>query len=268
RRVPLPVLDQAYYAGDRDLYVPDAVDDELAEFVGYFMGDGSLHAKGLRFSVADADLDVVERLKILSKGLFGLEPTVSQEQGYQEVSLSSVRLARWWKAAGLAKDLPGQDHTGKGWMPRVPSVLLEANDPGVYAAFLRGLFEADGTVLEGVPSLSTAHAGFAGEVRTLLLTLGLASTTRVTQSGYGGDCHVVRLRNIDDALRFDEIVGFMGGRKNRLMADLEPARSAKGDRIVLAHQVWDELVPKGHQMRDRVFQSLRKHGGVPRQVAQ
>src|SRR5699024_3076085 len=82
------------------------------------------------------------------------------------------------------------------------------------------------------------------------------------------DCHVVRLRNIDHALRFDEIVGFMGGRKNRLMADLEPARSAKGDRIVLAHQVWDELVPKGHQMRDRVFQSLRKHGGVPRQVAQ
>ena len=58
RRVPLPVLDQAYYTDDRDLRVPDAVTPELAELVGYFMGDGSLHAKGIRFCVADTDLDV------------------------------------------------------------------------------------------------------------------------------------------------------------------------------------------------------------------
>src|SRR5260370_13084588 len=95
RVIPLPVLDQAYYAGDRDLWVPDAVTPELAELVGYFMGDGSLHAKGIRLCVADTDLDVVERMRILSKGLFGLEPVVTQQQGYQEVTLHSVRLARW-----------------------------------------------------------------------------------------------------------------------------------------------------------------------------
>jgi ribonucleoside-diphosphate reductase alpha chain len=37
RRVPLPVLDEAYYAGDRGIVVPDAVDTDLAELVGYFM---------------------------------------------------------------------------------------------------------------------------------------------------------------------------------------------------------------------------------------
>lgn len=267
RRVVLPVLDQAYYTGDHDLFVPEAVDEELAELVGYFMGDGSLHAKGIRLCVADTDEDVVERLRILAKGLFGLAPTVTARQGYQEVTLSSVRLARWWKAAGFAKDLPGQDHSGKGWTPRVPSSILEANDPAVYAAFLRGLFEADGTVLEGVPSMSTAHASFAGEVRTLLLTLGMASTTRTTRSGYGGDCHVVRLRNVDHALRFDETVGFLGDRKNKLVVQLEPDRSAKGDRIVLPRQVWDELVPVGHAARGTVVQSLRKYGGVARQLA-
>ncbi|MGH3573714.1 MAG: vitamin B12-dependent ribonucleotide reductase, partial [Pseudonocardiaceae bacterium] len=73
RDVPLPVLDQAYYAGDRHLRVPQTVDVELAELVGYFMGDGSLHSKGIRLCVADSDLDVVERLCILSKSLFGLE---------------------------------------------------------------------------------------------------------------------------------------------------------------------------------------------------
>ena len=53
RRVPLPVLDQAYYTGDRHVRVPDAVSPELAELVGYFMGDGSLHAKGIRLCVAE-----------------------------------------------------------------------------------------------------------------------------------------------------------------------------------------------------------------------
>ncbi|MDT0303626.1 vitamin B12-dependent ribonucleotide reductase [Streptomonospora wellingtoniae] len=268
RRVPLPVLDQAYYSGDRDVVVPDSVDEELAELVGYFMGDGSLHAKGVRFCVADTDSDVVERLRILGKGLFNLVPDVSQRQGYQEVTLQSVRLARWWTAAGFAKDLPGQDHTGKGWTPRVPSSILEANDPSVYGAFLRGLFEADGTVLEGVPSLATANESFAGEVRTLLLALGMATTTRITQSGSGGDCHVVRLRNVDHALRFDETVGFMGDRKNGLVVALDPQRSAKGDRIMLPGQVWEDLVPAGHPERDSILQSLRKHGGVARQSAE
>ncbi|MFL1430141.1 MULTISPECIES: vitamin B12-dependent ribonucleotide reductase [unclassified Nocardiopsis] len=267
RNVTLPVLDQAYYTGDRGVTVPDTVDEELTELVGYFMGDGSLHAEGIRLCVADTDEDVVERLAVLAKGCFGLAPKVTRRQGYREVLFSSVRLARWWKAAGFAKGLPGQDHTGKGWTPRVPSAVLEANDPAVYAAFLRGLFEADGTVLEGVPSLSTAHDSFAGEVRTLLLALGMATTTRTTRSGLGGDLHVVRLRNLDHALRFDEIVGFMGDRKNRLVVDLEPDRAPKRDRIVLPRTIWEDLVPLGHPLRGDVLQALRKYAGVPRRIA-
>lgn len=266
RRVPLPVLDQAYYTDDRRLYVPDAVDADLAELVGYFMGDGSLHAKGLRFCVADADLDVVERLRVLGKGLFGLEAVVAAQGSYQEVSFHSVRLARWWQVAGFAKTLPGVDHTGKGWTPRVPSALLETNDVTVYAAFLRGLFEADGTVTAGVPSLSTSTEGFAAEVRTLLLALGMATTTRRTTSGLGSDVWQVRLRNTAHAIAFDEIVGFVGGRKADLIAS-DMVQSGNRDRIHLPAAVWDLLVPAGHELRSAVTQSLRKTGGVPRAVA-
>jgi ribonucleoside-diphosphate reductase alpha chain len=231
RRVPLPVLDQAYYAGDRHVHVPDAVTPELAELVGYFMGDGSLHAKGIRFCVANTDLDVVEHLAIVAKGLFGLEAVVTPREGYQELTLQSVRLARWWQAAGFAKGLPSTDHSGKGWVPRIPSAILEANDPMVYRAFLRGLIEADGTVVDGVPSFSTAHASFAAEVRTLMLTQGLATTTRETVSGWGGPTFQVRLRNVDHALNFSELVGFIGQRKDRLVADLEPEQSAKKETL-------------------------------------
>jgi ribonucleoside-diphosphate reductase alpha chain len=267
RQVPLPVLDHAYYTGDRDVTVPGWVTPELAELVGYFMGDGSLHAKGIRLCVANTDADVVARLSILAKELFGVSPVVSSEEGYQEVTLQSVRLARWWQAAGFAKQLPGPDHVGKGWIPRIPSAILEANDPAVYSAFLRGLFEADGTVLDGVPSVSTANDSFAGEIRTLLLSTGLATTTRRTASGWGGPIYQVRLRNIDHALEFGERIGFISERKSRLLAFLEPDRSAKKDYVFLPRQVWMELIPPAHSARNAIMQSLRKHGGVPRMLA-
>ncbi len=267
RRVPLPVLDQAYYTGDRHLHVPDAVTAELAELVGYFMGDGSLHAKGIRLCVANADMDVADRLGVLAKELFGLSPVITPQEGYQEVALQSVRLARWWQAAGFAKELPSAEHTGKGWVPRIPSAVLETNDPVVYSAFLRGLFEADGTVLDGVPSLSTADQSFAGEIRTILLSLGLATTTRETQNGWGGPVFQVRLRNVDHALSFDESVGFIGARKSQLMVFLEPAVSAKKDYVFLPKSDWDELAPAGHSARSAIMQSVDKTGGVPRMLA-
>ena len=226
RVVPLPVLDQAYYTDDRGVRVPDVVTADLAELVGYFMGDGSVHSKGIRLCVADTDLDVLARLEVLSKGLFGLEPAVRQEAGYCEVTLQSARLARWWQAAGFAKQLPEPGHQGKGWSPRIPSAVLESNDPVIYAAFLRGLFEADGTVAEGVPSLSTASEGFAAEVRTALLAVGLATTTRSTTSARGGPIFQIRLRNVDHALRFDELVGFIGQRKCQQTAFDEPVPAA------------------------------------------
>jgi ribonucleoside-diphosphate reductase alpha chain len=270
RKVPLPVLDQAYYVGDRHVHVPGIVTKDLAELVGYFMGDGSLHAKGIRLCVADTDLDVVAHLCVLAKDLFGIEPAVTQQEGYQEVTLQSVRLARWWQAAGFAKTLPQghEGHQGKGWVPRVPSAILESNDPVVYGAFLRGLFEADGTVLGGVPSVTTAHESFAAEIRTMLLTKGLATTTRATSSGWGGTMYQVRLRNVDHALNYAELIGFISKRKDELVVAVEPARSAKKDYVYLPRQVWDELVPSSHHAYDALTQSLRKaNGGVPRMLA-
>jgi ribonucleoside-diphosphate reductase alpha chain len=266
-RVPLPVLDQAYYAGDRRITVPDAVEEDLAELVGYFMGDGSLHAKGIRFCVADTDLDVVERLRILGKQLFTLEPEVTACEGYQEVTLSSVRLARWWQAAGFAKNLPREGHTGKGWTPHVPAAIRETNSKTVYAAFLSGLFEADGTVANGVPSLSTSSRGFASDVQVLMLTLALPTTVRETVSGLGGPIFQVRVRNLEHAVMYGESVGFLSDRKSRLVAT-EVSQTGNRDLVLLPRAVWDELVPVGHPMRDLMVQNLNRSGGIPRSTAE
>ena len=267
RRVALPVLDQAYYTGDRDIQVPDSVDAALSELIGYFMGDGSLHAKGIRLCVADTDPDVVDRIRVLSKELFALEPVVTQQQRYQEVTLQSVRLARWWAAAGFAKLLPGVDHSGKGWTPRVPTAIRETNDPTVYAAFLRGLFEADGSVGAGVPSVSTASETLADDVRTLLLAVGQPSTTRETVSGWGEAQFHVRIRTVRHAQTFADRIGFIGGRKRALLDAVHSTQSGNRDRIALPDQVLLELAPIGHELRGLVQQAVARGRGVSRDLA-
>jgi ribonucleoside-diphosphate reductase alpha chain len=231
------------------------------------MGDGSLHAKGLRLCVANTDLDVAESLAHRGRTLFGLEPVMRAGEGYVEVTLQSMRLARWWQAGGLAKVLPQSGHRGKGWRPHVPGAVHESNSEPIYAAFIRGLFEADGTVLESVPSFSTSSEQFADEMRMLLLKLGLVTTTRVTSSGYGSTIFQVRLRNLDHAVKFSQKVGFLSRRKSRLLEAAECRQAGNRDRIYLPKQLWDEIVPIGHRYRSVVISSLSKSGGVSRQTS-
>ena len=268
REVALPVLDQCYYAGDQHVRVPDVVSPQLAEVVGYFMGDGSLHAKGLRFCVANTDPDVVDALIAHGQALFGLNAIVTPAEGYWEVCYQSVRLARWWDAAGFAKVRPSDDHLGKGWTPHVPLALRESNYPGVLAAYLRGLFEADGTVLEHVPSLSTSSERLAQEVRSLLMAFGLLTTTRPTRSGYGSTIHVIRLRNRDHAVRFNQRIGFMSARKAASLAVENSPQAGNRDRIYLRREVWEALVPTNAGLRRLVISSLGKGGGVSRRTAE
>jgi ribonucleoside-diphosphate reductase alpha chain len=61
REVPLPPLAEAYWTSDHRTFVPRYMTPELAELVGYFMGDGSLHSKGIRMCVANQDPDVVDK---------------------------------------------------------------------------------------------------------------------------------------------------------------------------------------------------------------
>ena len=72
----------------------------------------------------------------------------------------SVRLGLWWEACGFAKHAPTATHRGKGYEAHIPDAILYTNDPAVYRAFVRGLFEADGNVNNG-------YASFVDRLRTV-----------------------------------------------------------------------------------------------------
>ncbi|HZT65286.1 MAG TPA: LAGLIDADG family homing endonuclease [Acidimicrobiales bacterium] len=267
--VPLPPLPEAYWTSEHSLRVPRQMIAELAELVGYFMGDGSLHSRGLRFCVSHGDFDVVERLERLGKEVLGLAAHVTAKQGYDEVRFDSVRLALWWEACGFAKQTPSEGHTGKGYTPHVPAAVLYSNDRETYRAFLRGLFEADGTVTSGYPTWSTTSLEFSHDVQSLLLALGYPTTRKIdtVRTGWGkAPLAILRLLNLDLNRRWLDEIGFMSDRKNAACARSDTRQAARMDHIPLTRELVDRLAPENDQLR-RVLLMELKRGTVSRRIA-
>jgi ribonucleoside-diphosphate reductase alpha chain len=242
---------------------------ELAEFVGYFMGDGSLHAKGIRMCVTDGDGDVVERLLELGQELFGIDGHTQRREGYIEVSFHSVPLTIWWEACGFSKRRPHELHRGKGYLPHVPDAVLHTNDRDVYAAFIRGLFEADGNANHGYVYWVTSCEEFSRDVQTLLLTLGFVSTRDVHDSWgrLGGPAHRLRLLNANAAARFVNDISFVSERKNEALSLEDNQQSGRYDRIPVSRALVDELAPDNDSLRKTMLGHPARTGTVSRRSA-
>ncbi|MEX0626121.1 MAG: LAGLIDADG family homing endonuclease, partial [Chloroflexota bacterium] len=273
REVALPPLAEAYWTSDHTTFVPRYMSADLAEVLGYFMGDGSLHTKGLRFCVTASDTDVVERLVSLGRSLFGLEAAVADREGYTEVAFHSVRLTLWWEACGFAKRAPHSEHRGKGYESHIPDAVLYSNDPAVYRAFVRGLYEADGNTNHGYAYWATVSEQFSYDVQSLLLALGFVTTRKTDQPGAGhkgpNPIHYLRLLNANTAGRFLDEIGFISARKTDALAATtgDHPQTAKGDLVPLDRGLIDRLAPDNDHLRKTMLLSLSRTGLVTRRSA-
>jgi ribonucleotide reductase alpha subunit len=267
RTVRLPDLGEESWTGDYTTRVPRTMNAALAEFVGYFMGDGSFHNKGLRLCVNDAD--VVDRLTHLAKELFNLAATVTPRTGYTEVAINSVPLTMWWEACGFRKLPPTEGHSGKGYVPRIPDTVLATNDPQVYGAFVRGLYEADGTVTNGVPCWSTVSRDFCEEVKTVLLMLGIPTTTRMDMPGWGeSPVYCTRVLNTSYNAAFAKACGFISERKSSAVVFNDAWQARKRDNVYIGETAHRELVSSGSLAQATLWNSNKRNpGAVSRTLA-
>ncbi|CAN5575119.1 hypothetical protein BH24ACT14_BH24ACT14_07260 [soil metagenome] len=267
QEVSLPSLPEGYRTGEHHAVAPRRMTPELATFIGYFMGDGSLHSLGIRLRVAAEDFDVVEHLSRLGKQLFGLEAHVSQQTGYTEVAFHSVRLTQWWEACGFAKHQPSEGHSGKGWTPHIPEAVLHSNDRAVYGAFVRGLFEADGTVGQGYPHWSSTSLAFSHDVQALLLAMGYPTTRKFDTTGWGQSPLAVLRLNTGYNERWLDEIGFLSGRKSAAVQIKSSQQSARKDRIPFTRELIDRLAPDNDRLRRVPLMEARRTGSVSRRIA-
>ena len=261
--VTLPPLGEQHWNADFTTTTPATLTPDLAELAGYFMGSGTLNSRGLRLTVSQDDADVRHRLVALARQLFNVDATVTDKCGSLEITLHSVPLAMWWQACGFAKHHPSTDARGKSYVSHVPDAILASNDPVIYAAFVRGLFEADATLINGSVHFSTANESLIDDVRTVLLTLGIPTRTRTDKTGWSGsDLYVLRVRNAEHARKFQQLVGFIGERKRSAMRPSETWQGTKGDRVFLRKDVLRTLVPHSSELYPRTTLYGYRHAGA------
>lgn len=235
----LPALPEAavVVAQESGLQLPCEWSEELAHYLGWLIGDGSFSDRGA-VTIYGSELEIRELLPVhrdLLTSWSGFEPKPSvQPNGTQQLRLMRKAFVDYLSALGVAK--------AKSADKRVPNSVLQAPEKCL-AAFLRGLFDADGCVVNNLKK-GTRYVGLGSRspellrtVQSLLLSLGLRGriycTTKTGKPSFSytrRDGSHVSYRSAGPSFdlritsgplhRFPSAVGFTLGRKREALRKL------------------------------------------------
>jgi phosphate starvation-inducible protein PhoH len=186
----------------------EMLDEDLAYVVGLIVGDGCVTVRNC-VVLSSFDPPAVEAFQGLARRL-GLHVAPRGGRVYEQVIWSSG-LYQLLERLGLSM--------GPARTKRIPHAVLAAPE-GIVAAFLAGLFDADGTVdrRDGTISFSTVSPTLASQVHTVLLNFGIVASRGIKRGRYKGLRHLSERLTIAgaEAERFDELIGFRLERKRAL----------------------------------------------------
>lgn len=201
RPVPVP-----YHTASR-IEMPELLTERLAFFLGVLWGDGFVTDDRVGVAVAHGS-PLEDEVPRLAQELFGV--TFKREQKPDDASCVFVAKASHLIAYLRANDLV----KGTARDLALPRAVRMAPRP-VVASFLRGLFEADGSLIHGCPVVATASERLAEDVLVMLAGLGIpASIRRVAprDDRYSRRAlHHVRVSTRIGLERFVERIGFTSG---------------------------------------------------------
>ncbi|MDP2913755.1 MAG: vitamin B12-dependent ribonucleotide reductase [Candidatus Omnitrophota bacterium] len=183
----------------RAIRVPRSLTVTLAELIGIYIGDGSNHRDGIRFSVGKDDKEMVEIIERLSMVVFNKKATFSLTKGRGfEVGILSVVIKEWFGAMGFTK--PSSRHA------RIPVAILKASEE-IMCAFLRGVFSTDGCVRKnGHITLTTSSVILSEQLQSLLFFIGIPTHKRHYRLT---DSYQISICTKEGFIKFKEKVGFL-----------------------------------------------------------
>lgn len=123
------------------LRFPRFLTEELAEFVGYFVGDGHLTDRSVE--IFNADHEIIGRVREISYHLFGIKPSVKKDKRSKvyRIRFDSKTLIQ------IFKDIFGFQIGKKGRKLKIPEyILLSSNN--VLSKFIRAYFDCDGSICD------------------------------------------------------------------------------------------------------------------------
>jgi len=208
------------------------IDEDLAEFIGIFMGNGSFGKNknsnsywlSIVFNKEDDSFDKYYNYCIKIFGRVN-KRVVGINGGGLELRLSS----KWIDSFFISLDLTTRKtifEKNKGGIKRkvhVPTYIMQS-PKSVIASFIRGLFDADGYIGYKYPRVRffTKYKQFISDIQFLLLGFGITSrSVSIVKTNGEGRSYLgneLQLRTLETKVYMKEI-GFVSSRKNNRWLD-------------------------------------------------
>lgn len=180
-KIPLSLVDDAECPTDsvtlqlfksiKPVLFPRYLTEELAEFLGYVIGDGHITPKTVEISNADEEL--IQRVTTLSQKLFSLTPCITRDKrsSAKRILFSSRTLAELFH---VIFNIP---YGRKGRELSLSDTLFFASND-VIKSFLRAYVDCDGSVTKNYRNIaiSSESKNFVNQINILLRRFGIFST--------------------------------------------------------------------------------------------
>lgn len=173
-------------AAKPSLALPTTWDEDLAHYVGWLVGDGSFTPRGavtVYGSAVEISQTMPAHLRSLQNWTFFTPKPSVQANGTMQLRMMRRQFVDYLCALGVAQE--------KSARKVIPASILTAPEEAL-TAFMRGLFDADGCVVNDVHK-GTRYVGLGSKaeglllgVQTLLLSLGISS--RIYRTAHKKDC--------------------------------------------------------------------------------
>ena len=150
--------------------IPTILNYELAEFLGYLMGDGNIRQEYVQIS--NEDTEVINRVVELSKFLFNIEPQVNYAKRTNKMYDIRICSSTLVKILSIFNLRPGK----KGKELKIPEEIFQSNNE-IIRAFIKAYFDCDSSPArnERVIELVSESQTLIQQMHMLLKRFGILS---------------------------------------------------------------------------------------------
>lgn len=143
--------------------LPEILSEELAQVIGYYVGDGSYEKDRISFSEGNKDLALYYK-RLLNKVLrIKTSFRFRKNKNYYQLRVTSRAIARFFKE--ISKN-------------EINKVICSSKN-NVIASFLRGIFDAEGYTSGRYLSIGMNNKKVIGQIQMLFLRFGIISSLNV-----------------------------------------------------------------------------------------
>jgi len=187
--------------------LPATLSPELAQIVGYIQGDGH-KASEYSFRMTEVDQSTIQSYCSLFHQVFRINPAVNPRLGTEEPTYS-IDVNNAYILRFLESNFP--NIFAKSRELHVPTILLAASN-SIKQAYLRGLFDAEGTVVNSVRFCSYSSR-LRREIQFLLYQLNIPASKHQKT-------HTVSIGSANGILQYAQQIGFSSQTKTQKLQQL------------------------------------------------